>query len=426
MWRSVHWTTGPNRGTIRSRKTKNIGAEHGQDIAVLIAGTRIVEWSEGISAPFGARILGDIGADIVKIETPEGDPLRRREPFWPGETGAEASALFAYVNAGKRSRTLDLAVAADRDRMHGLLADAAILIESQPAARLRALGLDVAALQARHPHLVVLSITPFGRVGPLAESPATDFTLQHRAAFAYNMARPVDEPQARGPLAGADHEGPLAVGVAGAMAAMWGLLVAQTGGKPPHIDLASHDFYAHIAFEGLADWLRGERVFTRRRVKREGTEAAGGLTWILPCAHGWVMVSPREQHQWDRWVALLGHPDWSKDAALCGTRVDRRRNFFELQEHMAAWSQTLPPDEVARRAQAVSVACFPVSTPGELLENAQLRHRELFDRLVSTRGAAARVPGLPFRVETTGNPVLSRARTRRAPTLGEADGEVAA
>ncbi len=385
---------------------------------MLIAGTRIVEWSEGISAPFSGRVLGDIGADIIKIEPPGGDRLRTREPFWPGETGPEASALFAYVNAGKRGITLDPAVPADRDRLHALLADAAILIESQPAARLLALGLDAPALQARHPHLVILSVTPFGRTGPLAESPATDFTLQHRAAFAYNMARPVDDPQARGPLAGADHEGPLAVGVAGAMAAMWGLLVAQTGGKPPHIDLSSHDFYAHIAFEGLADWSRGERAFTRRRVKREGTEAAGGLTWILPCAQGWVMVSPREQHQWDRWVALLGHPTWSQDAALCGTRVERRRNFFELQERMAEWSQTLPPEEVSRRAQAEAVACFPVSTPAELLENAQLRHRELFDRLVSSSGAAARVPGLPFRVDTTGDATLPRAQTRRGPTLG--------
>jgi crotonobetainyl-CoA:carnitine CoA-transferase CaiB-like acyl-CoA transferase len=384
---------------------------------MLIAGTRVVEWSEGIAAPFSARVLGDIGADILKIEPPGGDSLRAREPFWPGETGPEASALFAYVNAGKRSRVLDLDTAADRDKLHALLADAAILVESQPAARLRTLGLDAPALQVRHPHLVVLSVTPFGRTGPLAESPATDFTLQHRAAFAWNMARPVDDSQALGPLAGADHEGPLAVGVAGAMAAMWGLLVAQTGGKPPHIDLASHDFYAHIAFEGLADWSRGEREFTRRRVRREGTEAAGGLTWILPCAQGWIMVSPREQHQWDRWVALLGHPEWSTDATLCGTRVERRRNFFELQTHMATWTQTMSPEDVSNRAQAVQVACFPVSTPSELLQNAQLRHRELFDRLISPRGAQASVPGLPFRIETTGHGAMPRARERRSPTL---------
>ncbi len=386
---------------------------------MLISGIRVIDWSDGFSAPFSARLLGDLGADVLKVEPQSGDPLRQREPFWPGEQGPEASALFAYLNSGKQSLVLDPARAADRDRFHTLLSDAAILVESQPAALLRGLGLTGEEIRARHPHLVILSITPFGRSGPLAEAPASDFTLEHRAAFAYGMARPVDDPAARGPLAGADHEGPLAVGVAGAMAAMWGLLVAQAGGAPPHIDLASYDFYAHIAFDALAQWLDGERDFPRHRVRREGTEAAGGLTWILPCADGWVMVSPREQHQWDRWVALLGNPDWSRDAALCGTRVERRRSWFELQTLMTGWTRLLSPEEVARRAQSVSVACFPVSTPGELLRNAQLQHRELFDRLVSPRGTEARVPGLPFRIETSDGESLPRARTRHGPALND-------
>jgi crotonobetainyl-CoA:carnitine CoA-transferase CaiB-like acyl-CoA transferase len=387
--------------------------QHGDP--VLLTQTRVVEWAEGLSAPFTARLLADLGADVVKVEPPGGDQLRRRGPFWPGETGADASALFGYVNAGKRSVTLDLASQAAA--FDALLADAAILIESQSAATLQRYGISIEALQARYPALVVLSLTPFGRTGPLQNAPATDFTLQHRAAFAYNMARPVDDPAARGPLAGADHEGPLAVGVAGALAAVWGLLVAA-GGKAPHIDLASHDFYAHIAFEGLADWSTGERTFTRRRVKREGTEAAGGLTWILPCAGGgWVMVSPREQHQWDRWVELLGRPAWSADAALCGTRVERRRNWFALQEVMTEWSKGLSPDEVTQRAQAVAVACFPISTPDALLRNAQLQHRQFFDRLVSPSGAQARVPGLPIHLQTTGHGALPHDRALHSPTL---------
>jgi crotonobetainyl-CoA:carnitine CoA-transferase CaiB-like acyl-CoA transferase len=77
----------------------------------------------------------------------------------------------------------------------------------------------------------------------------------------------------------------------------------------------------------------------------------------------------------------------------------------------------MSPEDVSNRAQAVQVACFPVSTPSELLQNAQLRHRELFDRLISPRGAQASVPGLPFRIETTGHGAMPRARERRSPTL---------
>ncbi len=388
----------------------------------MLGGVGVVEWSEGISAPYAARLLGDLGASVTKVEGPAGDPARQREPFWPGEHGNEASALFAYLNAGKRSLTLDADNPQDRERLHALLDNAAVLVENQTDERLHALGMDIADLRQRHPHLVILSLTPFGRSGPLRGVPATDFTLQHRAAFAYAMAAPVADPEKRGPLAGADHEGPLGVGVAGSMAAVWGLLVAQSGATPPHVDLASYDWYAHIASDGLSQWIAGERTFPRRRVQKEGVEAAGGLTWILPCKDGWVMTSPREQHQWDRWVALLGNPPWSQDAALCATRDERRRNWAQLQGLMAEWSSQLPPEEVARQAQAVSVACFPVSTPGALLRNAQLQHRQFFDRLVSPHGTEASVPGLPFRVETAGEG-RPRANTRRSPALGEANQE---
>jgi len=374
----------------------------------LLDGVRVVEWAEGISAPFCARILADLGADVVKLERPvTGDPMRAAGPFLPGDNTSNNSALFAYLNAGKRSATLGVSAAPPgRD-----LDNAGLLVESHGA-------VDPEALQREYPGLIVLSVTPFGRTGPLRGTPSSDLTLQHRAGWAHAMARPVDEPEALAPRGGADHEAPLAVGLAAAMAAIWGLLVVQAGGAPPCIDLASYDFYAQLGFADLADWSAGERAFGRLRVRRDGTEAAGGLTWILPCATGWVMVSPREQHQWDKWIALLGSPSWSADAALCGTRVVRRVNFFPLQEKMAAWSRQYPPAEVARRAQEVGVACFPVSTPGELLENAQLLHRGFFDRLRTASGDVP-MPGLPFRMAASGGEALARERALRSPTLGE-------
>lgn len=133
------------------------------------------------------------------------------------------------------------------------------------------------------------------------------------------------------------------------------------------------------------------------------------LGWRL--GHG---LTAREQHQWDRWVDLLGNPDWSRDATYCGTRVDRRRNWFDLQARMSEWTQIQLPEEVARKAQSVSVACFPVSTPSEVLQNAQLQHRRFFDRLVSPAGTRASVSGLPFRIEIGGEEILTHGRTRRA------------
>jgi crotonobetainyl-CoA:carnitine CoA-transferase CaiB-like acyl-CoA transferase len=97
---------------------------------MMLGGAKVLEWSEGISAPYSARLLGDLGASVVKVENPAGDPVRTRHPFWPGEDGHEASALFAYLNAGKRSLTLDVTRPDDRERLHGLLDTASILVEN--------------------------------------------------------------------------------------------------------------------------------------------------------------------------------------------------------------------------------------------------------------------------------------------------------
>ena len=245
--------------------------------------------------------------------------------------------------------------------------------------------------------------------------------MLHQAGFAYHAARPVGDPQRQPPVGGADREMPLAFGLATAVATLWGLLEAQASGRGPHIDMAEFDFFAQLLIEPLADYCGGERSFERRRRAFRGTEVAGGLIWILPCADGWVMVSPREQHQWDRWMALLETPAWASDAALCGDRLARKQNWAVLQERMAAWTARHPKQLVFERAQAARVACFPVSTPADILGNAQLAHRRFFDRLHLASGATLAVPGLPFALRDGAGEELPRGRDVVTPALGEAN-----
>jgi len=178
------WTEGAGWARLL-REEQKVGRDAARgdssfDAPVLIDDVSVVELSDGLAAPYAARLLGDLGADVLKIETPAGDPTRRREPFWPSEQGREAGALFAYLDAGKRRAMLDFDAPSDIEKLHLSLNDAAILVENQPVPRLQALGIDGPSLHEQHPHLVVLSITPFGRNGPLTESPATDFTRRLR------------------------------------------------------------------------------------------------------------------------------------------------------------------------------------------------------------------------------------------------------
>jgi benzylsuccinate CoA-transferase BbsE subunit len=391
--------------------------------AGLLRGTTVVELAEGLSAAYCGRILSELGAEVIKVERPgAGDPLRHEGPFGPGAPYAGDSALFAYVNAGKRSLTLDPRAPTGSDLLRRLTDRSQVFVGSRWDSSARR---DAEALRAANPRLVLLAVTPHGLTGAERERATSDLVIQHFAGWAYHQATMVSDPARTPPVGGADREGALAAGVAAAMAALWGLLMVQAGHAGPDIDVAVADFYAHLLVEPVGEWSRGERRFRRLRKKDAGgAEVAGGLVWILPCADGFVMISPREEHQWQRWVQVLGHPPWTTGARLCGDRETRRANGFRLQALMGEWSIALSRSEVFERAQAARVACFPISTPADLLTNAQLRHRGFFHRLPGSGGAATPLAGLPFQARTADGGELPRGQVVRPPALGEANEEI--
>jgi benzylsuccinate CoA-transferase BbsE subunit len=401
-------------------------------LAAPLAGVRVIEWSGSMSASFCARVLSDLGADVLKLEPPgAGDPLRRVGPFAPHAAYGDDAALFAYLNHGKHSATLDPSYPAGAALLKRLVESADLLITSAHASRLAELDLDGNTLRKLQPALVTLAVTPFGtRLADDAsanrtdaDTPAafTDFTLTHHAGYAFHQARPVHAPSEQPPVACADREVALATGIAATNAALWGLLEAQLHGEGRSIECAELDVIAHLLIEPVADYGRGERTFSRLREELQGTEVAGGLIWLLPCRDGFVMISPREEHQWERWVELLGNPPWSRDAALCGERTARNENWMTLQEEMAKWTREHTRADVFERAQAARVACFPVSGARDLLENAQLNARRFFDCWEGTGDTPLSMPGLPFCLRTSSGAELPRGRDVASPRLGSAN-----
>jgi crotonobetainyl-CoA:carnitine CoA-transferase CaiB-like acyl-CoA transferase len=399
---------------------------------VPLAGVRVIEWSGSMSASFCARVLSDLGADVLKLEPPgAGDPLRHAGPFAAQAAYGDDGALFAYLNHGKESVTLDPSKPTGAALLMRLIESADLLITSASASRLAELALDGDTLRKIQPALVSLAVTPFGTFFAQdastthedGDTPAafTDFTLTHHAGYAFHQARPVHAPHEQPPVACADREVALATGVAAANAALWGLLEAQLHGEGRSIECAELDVIAHLLIEPVADYGRGERTFSRLREELQGTEVAGGLIWLLPCKDGFVMISPREEHQWERWVELLGNPPWSRDAALCGERSARNENWMVLQDEMSKWTREHTRAHVFERAQAARVACFPVSGARDLLENAQLNARRFFDGWKGAGNEALSMPGLPFGLRTSSGAELPRGRDVASPRLGAAN-----
>ena len=134
-----------------------------------LAGLRVVELGDATAGPYAAKLLGDFGAEVVKIEGPGGDSARQRGPFADDRPDPEASGLFEYLNTNKYGVVLDLEDEAGRAALDHLLARADIFVTNLPAQRLQAAGVAPAALRARHPALIVTTILPFGSDGPWAE-----------------------------------------------------------------------------------------------------------------------------------------------------------------------------------------------------------------------------------------------------------------
>ncbi|MFM9850658.1 MAG: CoA transferase [Hyphomicrobiaceae bacterium] len=371
-----------------------------------LAGVKVVEVGASVSAAFGARLLADLGAEVIKIEPPNGDALRGEGPFLP----SGASALFGHLNHGKRT------VIADRHCGHGaqIVMDLArscdVLIwsmqDGNPGEACPAALLDRTASAA--PAIILLS--PFGLSGARSGWAGSEYLAQYSGGYAFHQACPVTDPEATPPTGCADREAGMLAGLVVANAALWAL--AAPGDAPkPVIDLSAEDVFAAMLIDPLADYHRGTQPPSRAREPGRSITIAGGLVWLLPCADGTILVSPREDHQWQRWVTLMGTPDWAAEAALCGSRETRTRNAQALQKLMAAWSKGEKVHSVFGRAQAARVACFPVSTAEDLLRNPQLRDRRFFNKLSDADGAEAVMPGLPFAMQSSGGATLSRGLT---------------
>ena len=402
----------------RRRKKKNMS-----DLRPL-AGVRVLEIGSSVAASFAARLLGDLGSDVIKLEPRSGDPLRRQGPFMVGAGPERTSALFGYLNAGKLCVGLDLASDAGRLSLTTLMERNDLVLWVADDATITHLQDLVDPARPQRPATVVLS--PSGLRGERAGRAGSPYVAQHSGGFAYHQAYPVTDPEATPPTGCADREADMVVGLVAANAALWALLSSQDGAPKPLVDLSAEDTFAYFLVDALADLKEGRLAPSRKRLPDQGITVAGGLIWFLPCADGAIMVSPREDHQWARWTELMGDPAWARDAALCGSRAARTIHSAQLQALMAEWSAKQKAHEVFRKAQALRVACFPVSTPADLVQNQQLLARQFFDTLSADRSSDVAMPGLPFRMLSSNGTGLPRGTRRSFPALVDAPPELRA
>jgi len=328
-----------------------------------LAGFRVVDLADE-KGELAGRIMGDFGAEVVRVEPPSGARSRRLPPFKDGR-----SLYFATRNANKLGLALDLESTEDRDRLLDLLSRADVLIETEAPGRLAELGLDPDDLSRRFPHLIVLSITDFGQTGPYRDWVATDSTICAIAGMQCKAGTPDREPLLPPGAMAYD-----IAGIMGAFAAMTAIYQREKTGFGQTIDLSVLEAVAE-----QTDWAyaNGTMLEARGIDSTAIRIGSGPIYKIFRCKTGFVrlvIMAPRQWHAMREW---LGNPDYLQDP-----KYDSFLGRMEIADALGVivgdLFETMDHEEVAREAQKRGIVCTPVLSPGEVLQNEHFGSRDTF------------------------------------------------
>ena len=357
------------------------------------AGLCVLDFSTTIAGPHCTRLLADMGAEVIKIESPEGDMLRARPPLRNG-----ASTYFGQLNAGKKSVVLDLKSAAARGALDALVANADILVENFRPGVMQRLKLDYATLCAAHPRLIYCSISGYGQTGPSSQLPAYAPVVHAAAGFDIAHLR-YQEGRSR-----PDYCGLFVADVAagtwafGAIAAA--LFQRGNSGRGQFIDVSM--------FETMLGFALTELQYAQFDVPPPGRPIYGPLA----CADGYLMVAVASEKSFQGFALAAGHPEWITDPRF-ERYVDRRAHWGELMDGAEAWSRGFSKAHCQAEFDRRGVPCSPYRTVAEALADPQVAHRQALTE-VHDAGGGFKVLNPPFRMSAADTSAASTA-----PALGE-------
>lgn len=371
-------------------------------------GIRVVECGHMVGAAYAAKLMADLGAEVVKVEEPGGDEARRRGPY-PGKPHLEKSGLFLYLNANKLGITLDLQRNRGRELFRGLVQEADLLVHNYPPPHMAARGLDYEALHKLNPGLVMTSISPFGQTGPNRDYHAHDLTMWSAGGIVYLSGASGREDLP--PLKAFGQQAGLQAGVNAAVGSLGALFRRLTTGQGQHIDVSVQECLVAIMENNYISWPYDGSVASRLGFRLIPQD-------VLPCRDGYIYVLAIEDHQWHGAIELMGNPEWAS-MDLFEDFPSRSANWDALKPLLEDYLQDKSVQETYHAAQARRVPFAPVSTMGDLLDSPHLSARGFFATIDHPEAGRLRYPGAPYQFSAS-----PWALRRPAPCLGQHNAEV--
>jgi crotonobetainyl-CoA:carnitine CoA-transferase CaiB-like acyl-CoA transferase len=374
-----------------------------------LAGIRVLDVSQVMAGPFCCMLLGDMGADVIKIEPPaSGDSTRHSMGF---RLKGEDSPGFLALNRNKRSITLDLKDPADRDVLYALVKTADVLVENARPGVGKRLGMDYETLRAINPRLVYASISGFGQTGPWAQRPGFDLIAQAMSGILSSNGFPGMEP-AKNSIAVAD----LGAGLFSAYAILSAIIGRERSGEGQYIDASLLE-----AALGLSVWETTELWGTGRSPQPIGSANRMSAPYqAVEASDGWFVIGAANQRLWLTFIDVLGRPELQDDPRY-STNAARVANRLALIADLAPTFRTRTRQQWIDALLAAGVPAAPILDYGEAVESEQAKARDMVMMVPHPVEGEFRTLGFP--VKMRGTPQQVR---RPPPLLDEHGAEIRA
>ena len=372
----------------------------------LLPGYRVLDLSSSMGA-FCGKLLSDLGMDVIKVEPPDGDATRREPPFAKGHAHREGSLRFAYLNAGKRSVTLDIAKENGRKLLLDLVARSDVVLEDFEPGYLaeRKLGYDV--LLERQHKLILVSLTGFGQDGPYAHFKTPDIVGNAMGGLLYISGDPQMTP-CNPPETQSYYYASLFAAY-GAMLALW---QRETRGIGAWIDAsiqASMALHEHVAFNYSAEG----RVMKRAGSQHQHNAPAN----LFQCKNGWIALFVTQTH----WPLLLkvwpDHDPALDDPKWINSNL-RRQHADYINAQVTSFTSGFLKEDLAELMQKNGIPGLPVNSPSEFMKDPHIQARGFFATVTHPVLGSFAQPGCPFMLDG------QRAAPSPAPLLGQHNQEV--
>ncbi len=330
-------------------------------------GLKVVELARILAGPWAGQTLADLGADVVKIESPTGDDTRQWGPPFVDREGDRSASYFHSCNRGKSSIALDLGQADDLAVARGLIAEADVLIENFKLGGLRKFGLDYASVSKLNPRLVYCSITGFGHTGPYAHRAGYDYIIQGMSGLMSVTGAPEGQPQKVG-VAVTD----IFTGLYSTTAILAALRQRDETGRGQHIDMSLLDVAVAITAN------QGMNYLTTGTAPQRIGNAHQNLTpyQVFDCADGWIIIATGNDAQYRRLCGLLDVPDMA-DAPEFLTNANRIANREEMTRRLTEATMKREKAELLAACEAEGVPAGPINDLAEVFADPQVRARGL-------------------------------------------------